>query len=299
MWFKNLVIYRFVEPFELSAESLDTALAKNAFTPCGPNDISRYGWVSPLHSAGEQLVHAGSGFIQICAKTEERILPGSVVSDYVQQRADDVEESTGSRPRGKRLKQIREEVIIELTPKAFTRNRRCYAWIAPKLGLLVVDASTAKRAEELTTFLRKTLGTLPLEIPKAKIPVSEKMSRWLSGAEPLPTDFEFSDECELREPVESGGIIRCRNYDLQSDEIQQHLEAGKEVVKLALNWSERISFLLDDDLGIKRLRFGDDILEESANTGEADEAAKFDADFTLMSLEFAAFLPRMLELLCK
>ena len=90
--------------------------------------------------------------------------------------------------------------------------------------------------------------------------------------------------------------MECKNHDLTAPEIQNHLEAGKEVVKLAVNWNERLGFVLDDSLGIKRLRFLDAVQEQAADVEADNEADRFDADFSIMSLELAAFLPRLLEL---
>ena len=55
MWFKNLQIYRFTRPFDLTVDQLETQLEACAFTPCGSQDISRFGWVKPLGKFGSTL----------------------------------------------------------------------------------------------------------------------------------------------------------------------------------------------------------------------------------------------------
>ena len=65
---------------------------------------------------------------------------------------------------------------------------------------------------------------------------------------------------------------------------------------MALSWNDRLSFVLDDTLGIKRLRFLDLVQEQAADVEAADETERFDVDFSIMSLELSAFLPRLLEL---
>ena len=42
---------------------------------------------------------------------------------------------------------------------------------------------------------------------------------------------------------------------MESEEIQNHLAAGKQVTKLALAYEDKFSFLLDDKLTIRRIRF--------------------------------------------
>ena len=111
----------------------------------------------------------------------------------------------------------------------------------------------------------------------------------------MPAGFELGDECELREPVEGGSVIRCRKQDLLADEIEAHLEAGKLVTKLAVSWDERLSCILADDVSIKRLRFLDLVMEEAGEVSADDDVARFDADFALMTLELSRFIPAWLE----
>ena len=47
MWFKNLRVYRLTREFTLSAEQLNELLEPDTFTPCGSQDMARYGWVLP------------------------------------------------------------------------------------------------------------------------------------------------------------------------------------------------------------------------------------------------------------
>jgi recombination associated protein RdgC len=56
-------------------------------------------------------------------------------------------------------------------------------------------------------------------------------------------------------------------------------------VKLALEWDEAISFILCDDMAIKRIKFFDVLQEQNDDIDKADVAAKIDADFALMAGE--------------
>ena len=121
------------------------------------------------------------------------------------------------------------------------------------------------------------------------------MTQWLLNDQ-APADITIEDECELRSPEEEGGIIRCKRHDLSVPEIKNHLDTGKEVIKLAVSWADRLSFIIDEHLAIKRLRFLDLIQDQVADIETYDEAEQFDVDFSIMSLELANFLPRLIEL---
>ncbi len=294
MWFRNLQIYRLSETFELTPEELHEALEEKIFKPCGGLDTHSQGWTTPLGKHGDQLVHAGNGRIMLALRREDRILPSSVIREAVDEKVEAIE-AAEARPVGRKEKtRIKDEVIVDLLPRAFTKSHRLFAYIDTKNNWIVVDSATPKKAEELLSLLRETLGSLkvkPLAVNQAPAAV---LTSWLE--QQAPGDFVLLDECELKEPVENGGVIRGRHLDLQSDEVRIHLDAGKQVTKLAIEWNERINCLLCDDLSIKRLRFMDMVMEEAADVAADDAGARFDADFTLMTMELALFIPRYIEI---
>lgn len=295
MWFKNLTLYRFTETFNLNAASLQQKLEKLPFRPCGTHELFSYGWTSPQAQNPTQLVHDSNGFLLLCAKKQEKVLPTAVINELASERIQETEQQQTRKLANKEKTEIKEQIIFELLPKAFTFSKRTFAYIDPKGGWIIVDSASAKKAEELLSHLRKTLGSLPLvPLHSAENPASV-MTRWLLGNH-VPGDLCIEDECELRSQEETAAIIRCKRHDLTLPEIKNHLDNGKQVSKLALSWADRLAFILDDQLAVKRLRFLDLIQDQVAEFEASDAAAQFDADFSIMSMELAGFLPRLLEL---
>ena len=295
MWFKNLSIFRLTEEFTLAPADLELKLEQMAFRPCGSHEESTFGWTSPLGKSSEQLVHSANGFLMLCGKKEERVLPASVVNEMMQEKILETEEQQGRKLSKKERTAIKDELIFELLPRAFTFSNKTYAYIDPKGGWLIVDAASAKKAEDLLSSLRKSLGSLPA-VPLNTIEKPVKvMTEWLVNNQP-PDDIIIEDECELRAPEEAGGIIRCKRHDLSLPEIKNHLDTGKEVIKLAVNWADRLSFIIDENLAVKRLKFLDLIQDQVSDVNTDSEAEQFDVDFSIMSLELANFLPRLLEI---
>lgn len=295
MWFKNLAIYRFTEPFTLLPETLEQKLQQQPFTPCGGHDEFSFGWTAPLGRASEVLVHANNGFMMICAKKEEKVIPSSVINEMLQDRINDIEEREARKLPGKERTRIKDELIFELLPRAFSFSKKTYAYIDSQGGWLVVDAASAKKAEDLLSNLRKCIGSLPVVPIGASIKPANIMTQWLLNHD-SPKDIVIEDECELRSPEEEGGIIRCKRHDLALPEIKNHLDSGKQVIKLAMSWADRLSFVLDESLAVKRLKFLDLIQEQAADIEAFDETEQFDVDFSIMSAELAQFIPRLLEL---
>ncbi|HET8849988.1 MAG TPA: recombination-associated protein RdgC [Marinobacter sp.] len=297
MWFRNARVFRFTKPFDITAETLEEKLQADAFKPCGPQETARQGWVAPLGKHGEQLVHSANGYFLIALRKEEKILPGPVIKEAVEERAEVIELEQSRKVRRKEKDEIKEQVMLEMLPQAFSRNRRCYAYLAPQDGVLVVDAGSAKQAEDLASTLRKSLGSLPVRPPVVEQAPAFTFTGWLNDTVEHPANLVLGNECELKDPSEDGGVVRCKGLDLKADEIRNHLEAGMQVTKLALTWDDSVSFVLDEELGIRRLKFGETLQEQLDNVDADDAAARFDAAFTLMTLELSRLIPGLLDAL--
>jgi recombination associated protein RdgC len=295
MWFKNLSLFRFTEAFTLTVDELTEKLEAMRFRPCGGHEEFSFGWTAPLGKAGHPLVHTANGYIMLCVKKEERVLPTAVVNEMVQEKTAETEEQQGRKLSKKERTQLKDELVFDLLPRAFTFSRKTYAYIDPKGGWLVVDAASAKSAEDLLSLLRKSLGSLPaVPVNTVNNPVTI-MTQWLVSQQ-APDGIVVEDECELRSPEEEGSVIRCKRHDLALPEIQNHLDSGKEVIKLAMNWADRLSFVMDKNFSIKRLRFLDLVQDQLKDVDIEDEATRFDVDFAIMSAELGVFLPILLEL---
>ena len=295
MWFKNLQVYRFTKPFELSPEELAEQLEEHAFQPCGSQDLSRYGWVPPLGHHGSEYVHAAGGYIMLCAKKQDKVLPASVINEQVAEKALAIQTQEGRSVGRKERMNLKEDVTFELLPKAFARSSLQFAYIAPKEGLLVVNSASGKKAEELISYLRESITSVPVIPVTANNIPQQAMTSWLKTGH-APDNFEFGHECELKDPADEGGVIRCKHQVLTSAEINNHIKAGMVVSKLGLSFSGGIEFVVDDTLAIKRVAFDDVIQEKASQVDAYDAAEQFDVDFAIMTLELSALISAVIEI---
>ena len=81
MWFKNLQLYRITDLSKLNADQLDTELRKRPFVPLGATDRLAAGWIPPASHAPDIFAYPNSGAMLIALKTEEKLLPSSVVKE--------------------------------------------------------------------------------------------------------------------------------------------------------------------------------------------------------------------------
>lgn len=292
MWFKNLRFYRLLSDPGLSPEQLDEKMDEFRHRPCGSLEPATFGWVPPLGRHGRMLTHAVDGRVMVCARKEEKILPPSLVRERLGEQVAELEEAEHRRVGRKERERLREELMHDLLPKALTRSNLTYAYIDARGGWIVVDAASAKRAEELLSLLRNSIGSLPVRPVTVTQPPEAIMTGWLAG-ESVPEGFEIGGECELRDPADDA-VVRCRHQNLFGEEIETHLQAGKRVAKLALEWREQITFVLDTDVVLRRVRFDDELQGESVDASE-DELSRFDTDLALMARELDRLLAELLE----
>ncbi|EKT4485168.1 recombination-associated protein RdgC [Pseudomonas putida] len=297
MWFKNLLTYRLTQEVPFEPEALEAALASKPARPCASQELTTYGFVAPFGKGEDApLVHVSGEFLLIAARKEERILPGSVVNDAVKEKVEEIETEQMRKVYKKERDQIKDEIIQAFLPRAFIRRSMIFAAIAPRLGVILVNSASAKRAEDLLSTLREVMGSLPVRPATVKVAPTATMTDWVKTQQ-TAEGFYVLDECELRDTAEDGGIVRCKRQDLTAEEIQLHLSTGKVVTQLALAWQDKLSFILDDKMVIKRLKF-EELLQEQAEQDGGDEAAQqFDASFLLMMMTFTEFLPALFEAL--
>lgn len=286
MFFRNLQLYRLAD-HPGSAEQFAVYLNRHVFQPCSSLMKESHGWIPPR--GDDRLVFTLAGHWLIALGTEQKLLPASVVRQEVQQRVADIEARTGLRPGKKRVREMRDEVTDELLARAFSRYQTTFAWIDPEGKWLALDASSPKKANDFVELLRKSADELGFEPLKTARAPSSAMAEWLSERDG-PPGFSIDRECVLQSPLEEKATVRYTHHPLlDTDEIRNHITAGKVPIRLAMTWEGRISFALTEKLELKKLQFLD--VNEDSGGGDADSAEeRFESDFALMTTMLGKFL---------
>lgn len=288
MWFKNLKLYRFTQPFTLDTEQLQLMMEAMPFRHCSAQEISSMGFVSPLDKSNKDaaLFHASGNAFWFALKREDKILPASVVNAELTEKVAQIEQETGTPVAKKAQKDLKEEIIHRLLPRAFNKHGFINGYISLDQQIVVVDASADGSAEIFLAALRKCLGSLPV-VPFSKTQQQETLTQWV--VKDAPDNIELLDEAEFKSPADDGAIVRCKQQDLDADEILAHIQAGKWVQKIAIAYKERLSCVIAEDLSIKRLKFTDIVTQQNQDISKDDMKARIDADFTLFVSEIDAF----------
>lgn len=291
MLFRNAMFFLF--PLATSFEHLTAGLAECALVPVGPLELSSRGFV-PVTGISETALRWSTSnddnLVYLAVGGEDRLLPGAVVNAELAKRIAAEEAKTGAEPArigGRARKRIKDDLITELLPRALVKPSRVLALLDLSRGLLVVDTASRKVGEGVVSEVRRALGSFPALPLNAEVAPRAVLTGWVAG-EPLPEALALGDEAELHDPISGGAVVKVQRMELQGDEIERHLESGKQVTRLALDAGGHVSFVLGEDLTVRKLKFLDGAVDSLESTERDDLAAEIDARLTLNAAELGA-----------
>ena len=295
MFFRNLTLFRFSPAVADDLKRLDEALGEHRLRPCGPLEMFTKGFVPPVGRGDEApLTHAVKHCTWLTVGGEDKLLPAAVVNEELQRKVRRIAEEEGRKVGGRERKRLKEDLLTELLPRAFVRSSRLSAYVDTQHGWLVLDTSSRKSAENALSQIREALGSFPAVPLAPEEGPRVLMTDWLANGS-LPAGLALGDECELRDPATAtGAIAKCRRQDLDADEVKEHLRNGKQVFQLGLVFDDRISFVLGEDLIVRKLKFLDVVTDELGDSFE-DAQAEADAGFALLTLELERLLAKLEE----
>jgi recombination associated protein RdgC len=294
--FKNLMVYRMVSAWTMAQAQLEEALDKVRFVPCGASQEKSVGWIEPRGQAHGALVEVVDGQWVLKQMVETKAVPGSVVKRKVEERAQQIEATTGRKPGKKEKRDLAEDARQALLPMAFTKQSTVLVWIDPANARLVLDAGSQAKADETLTALVNAIDGLAVQLIDTKTAPATAMSEWLSTHE-APAGFSVDRECELKAPDESRAVVRYTRHALDTDEVSQHIAMGKVPTRLALTWNDRVSFVLTEALQLKKLSLLDVVLEDKPAAAGDGKDDGFDTDVALVTGELRQMLPALMEAL--
>jgi recombination associated protein RdgC len=301
--FKSACFFRISPDFVIpSLETLQPVLHKARFIPAGPTQPESTGWVPPRGDKSKQLAEMVGGHLLMKLCTEKRAVPSSAVKSAVDERVEKYRKETGNeRVPSKVKKEFKEEVLLDLLPRAFSKRSTTLIWLDPANRMLVVDAGSLAAADRVVSSLLAALLEIPgggpaldLELVQTQESPSASMSHWLSTRE-APWRFTVDRDCELKAPDEQKATVRYSRHTLEIDEVAQHITAGKVPTQLALTWNDRVSFVLTEAGQVRKIKLLDVVMEGVDKPGKGEDG--FDADAAILTGELSALIPDLLEAL--
>ena len=289
--FKNIVVFNLNT--QLNETTLLEGLENEKFTGCTAFDYRRSGFVAPSKFS-EQLVMQQGNQLLIALQTEEKILPSSVIKREFDE---EIKSLNGRKLNAEEKRNLKDDITVSLLSRAFSRFTTTHAIVDIDLQRIIINTSSQSKAQDFVSQLRRAIGDLPAT-PLSFINTNAEatMTDWVRDELKL-MDFNIDDEIEFRSKSiegEQAQIVKSKHMDIDSWELNE-LKGNLNVHKLAMTWNDKISFVLDDELCIKRLRYLDEFTEQRQESD--DEASIFYADFILLSNSLAMLVDAVIDVM--
>lgn len=294
--FKNALVYRIDHWEPPTLAEFEKRLAAARFVECGASQAESAGWVAPRGDRHAALAESVGGQLILKLASETKAVPGRVVKDLVEAELDKIEKDTGRRPKGKRVKELKEQVTHSLLPRAFPKRSETVIWVDAKAQTVLIGAASMKKADAVVTRLLDLLGGgLKMSLLQTELAPATAMAAWLSDRE-APSGFTIDRDCELKQPDSEKAAVRYARHTLDIDEVGEHIKQGKLPTQLALTWMGRVSFVLTEALSLKKIKLLDVALEGTGATANPEDDG-FDADVALVTGELQQLLPDLVSAL--
>ena len=305
--FKNILIYTIPPATNLDLLTDDEA-AKLAFVPCALSANKSSGWVPPRGQEHGSLIEKVNGQWLMAMLQEVRKVPGDALRRALDEKCQQIEISTGRKPGRKEKRELKEEIHRELLTQVLSTRSKTQLWIDPTARLLCIDGTGGAKVDGVITLLVKSFEGFIMEPVVTQASAGTARATWLmqatategspegagtAGAD-FPDNFAPGKFLELAACDESQARVRFTKHHILTPEVRDHLAHGKVPTQMAIEWDDRVSFVLTDRLGIRKIDIQDVVLESSAKDTGGDE---FDANVAIFTGELSKLIPDLVAAL--
>ncbi|MEQ8485594.1 MAG: recombination-associated protein RdgC [Pseudomonadales bacterium] len=276
--FRNLRLYRLTGTWPESENALSELLERAAFKPCSAYSERSAGWEPPTGDDDGLLCRRVGGADLLRLRVQTRLLPGAAVNEALEERVEAFRGRMQRDPGRVEKRQLRDEVIAELMPRALTKSERVRGFCLLQEKLIGVDTASAAQAERFLDALRDGLGSLPVTPLEFKKPIGAFLTRVFLGDG--PGTFRAGRECRMQDAAAGAATVSWMDIDLADADVQRHVRHGLKLTRLAVQFEELLGCVIDEDGVLRKLKLtGLDAVEDRE---DEDPLARLDAEFTLL-----------------
>lgn len=239
-----------------------------------------------------------AGMVTFCWQTNEKILPAKVRDEVLNARVKDIEDRQGRKIGKKEYAQLRDEVCLELLPRAFIRRAHTLVTLADN-GHLIIWSSSAKRCDTIVSALAGVFAENDIKGAIA-IPITAKplgmVLKTMCVEEPMGNLTPGANAVLTMKDEETEPVIRIRNKAIDSNDVQKLLKQGYEVKEAEFidGKANSFGFVVSDKMVFKRIGFGQ--IREDNSGDPSDAYGIFETDIFLTTKELLRAWREIVEL---
>jgi len=276
--FRNVRFYRLQSDWPESEEALSRELEKTGFKPCGPLTERSSGWVPIDPDNGKLLARRLNGADLLKLRSQSRVLPPAVINEELDARIEEFRKRMREAPSPREKRRLKAETRDELMPKAMLKSDRIWGYVDLKEKVIGIDAAQESVAERFLRRLQAPFDGLQIQPLQFGQPVDKLLTGvFLGGAHDR---FAVGRECRMQDLAEARSFVRWTDFDLTDRAIRDHVANGMRLTHLAIEYDNVISFVLDENGVITKLRF---LGMDDDSDDQDDPLARLDAEFVLIT----------------
>lgn len=279
-----------------SLSQVEAAMDKQVFRGLGATQKQSHGWVPP-RGPNEKIIESVDNQWILRLKTEKKAVPGPALRKEVERLAAVIEKETGRKPGRKERKELKDQAELNLLPNAFSREAFVNVWINRKDNYIVVGAGSLGACDNVITLLVDLFSNVkaPIALTAAQTDKSPQscMAQWLLTKE-APGGFTVDRDLELRAADESKAAVRYSRHSLDNDEVVAHIKQGMMPTQLAMTYDDRVSFVLCDNLTVKKIALLEVALKDM---GDDADLKDFDTQVAIYTGEMMHLIPDVIDML--
>ncbi|WP_111639948.1 recombination-associated protein RdgC [Marinomonas shanghaiensis] len=295
MFFTNATIFQLKEAVDF--DTLEAALPNFPLKEVGSQDEYTFGSMPLIRNSETWSLRSGDCLLMRFGK-EEKNLPSAIVREALEEKVAQIELIEGRKVYRKEKTDMKDELIFTMRPKAYAKRTDVWMHIDSKAGFIAIYSTSANMIEQAFKHLQTMLGSFPMLPLQAQVSPSAIMTHWLM-MNAVPAWLETGATCDIQDRSEDKASIAFKNLEPLSEDVTRHLQQGMSVKSLALRWTDKISFVLHDDLTIRKIKWDDQLKEAAFNDSQGGGLSDMDATFALTTLttrEFFASLCAWFEI---
>ena len=287
-FYKNASLAHITGSRPLFRQDVEECLRLMPFRPLESLQLVSEGFVNPVSiSATDELTYSVNTCVFFALRTDEKVIPKSAINQLVDAKVKAIEEKEARKVGRKERAELKDAVLDEVTPNALPKQSLLRGYFDLSHRVLVVDSTSPKKLEDLQGMLRTNLflssgGGIAFQPVNVNENMSAVMSSWLLDTY-TPEKFSIDDEGEIVAAGGEGAQIKIAKQNMEASDITQLLNAGREVRKLAMTWSDRISFVVAAGFSLSKLNWFDKVELRIAESGSETTEDRRDASMTIMT----------------
>ena len=276
--FRNIRMYRLAGDWPESEEGLARKLENAAFKPCGSYTEESAGF-EPPGGDEEPLARRVGGADLLRLRIQSRVLPAAAVNEALEERVKDFTARTRREATRREKRELKDEVLAELTPKALLKSQRVWGAMLLKEQVFMVDTASESQAEQFIDAVRDALGSFQVVPLAFKQPYAQLLTQVFLGSG--PPNFQPGRECRMLDPSLGKASVSWQDIELRDAAVQKHVRDGLQIDRLAMQFDEISSLVLDQDGVVRKFKL-EGMTDEDAELDD-HPLAQLDAQFVVVT----------------